>query len=374
MGIEANKMDSLDNRRLVVISPTAPPNICGVSDYSFLTAQEIIKFYRSASIGVVDVPQSSGVNDNGALKIGPWEEMLRQAADGPTDLLLHYTPTSYAWTGLPISLIQAMRRFKKTNPDNRIFIFFHELWSNSLSLKFHQIARNQLAKWSSYQMGSLADGISTLTNGQKKDLEAILKKPTIQLGLVGANITPTYKEIGLRSERQTGVWAVFGLAHTRLWALQAHLPLLKNLHEQGSLVQLHSIGPADNSYAREEAQFIEENFGKNVLVQFGSLQPEEVSRQLLHVEAAIVKQDADSLYKSGSFSALAAHAVPVVCEVPTSLNNPPGKALFRPNEVQENPEIIRNEEGKKRRQQLHNWFWSTRSWEAIGQDMHTWMS
>lgn len=367
-------MDSLENRKLVVIAPTAPPNICGVSDYSFLTTQEIARFYRSASIGVVDVPQRSDPNTLGLVNVGPWEEIIREAAAGPTDLLLHYTPTSYAWTGLPISLMYAMHRFKKTNADNRIFIFFHELWSNSFELKFHQIVRNQLAKWASFRMGNLADGISTLTNGQKKDLEAILKKPTIQLGLVGANIVPTSREMGLESERQSGVWAVFGLAHTRLWALQAHLPLLKNLYAQGTFRQLHSIGPADNSYAREEAVFMEENFGKDVLIQLGSLQPEEVSRQLLHVEAAVVKQDADSLYKSGSFSALAAHAVPVVCEVPTSLNNPPGKALFRPNEVQENPAIIRNEEGKKRRQQLHNWFWSTRSWEAIGQDMRLWMS
>ncbi|WP_461151927.1 hypothetical protein [Spirosoma pulveris] len=40
------------------------------------------------------------------------------------------------------------------------------------------------------------------------------------------------------------------------------------------------------------------------------------------VEAAVVKQDADSLYKSGSFAALVAHGVAVIC--PATLVNPPG--------------------------------------------------
>lgn len=369
-------MITTSNRKLIVISPTTSPNICGVSDYAYLTTKELAKFYISATIGVADMPQSLDDDYDESIKVQPWKNLLAGSKNEVSDLLIHYTPTSYAWVGFPASLIREVYRFKKRNPENRVFIFCHELWSNSYSMRFHQIVRNQLAKLASYQLGKIANGISTLTIGQKKDFEAILNKKTVRLGLVGANILPNINDryIGFRQSRQPGSWAVFGLAHTRLWALQAYLPLLKKLFDLGSLKHIYAIGPADNTYAREEAAFVEANFGKGVLIQTGVLKPNEVSKQLLNIEAAVVKQDADSLYKSGSFAALAAHAVSVICEVPITLSNPPGYALFRPAEVQENPDIIRTEDGKKRREQLHHWFWSTRSWEMIGQDIHTWMS
>jgi hypothetical protein len=70
---------------------------------------------------------------------------------------------------------------------------------------------------------------------------------------------------------------------------------------------------------------------------------------------------------------LAAHAVPIICEVDTQLDYPPGAALFQPNEVLANPGLLTSAEGERRRRQLHHWFWTTRSWEAIGQSLHTWL-
>lgn len=361
-------------RKLIVISPTIPPGICGVSDYSFLSTQQIAQFYESVGIGVADMPTLVAGSTVNVLPVSRWKEALLQASSGPSDVLLHFTPTAYAQSGLSIRLINAIRRFKKANSENRFFIFFHELWSNSFKMKFHQIARNQLAKWSSHQLGELADGISVVTTGQKKDLEAVLGKVQVRLGLVGANIVPINKDAGFLSQRQPGVWALFGLAHTRLWALQAHLPMLKKLQKQGHLHHIQAIGPAANSYAHQEAGFAEAHFGKGFLRQLGTLSPAEVSAQLLTVEAAVVKQDADSLYKSGSFAALAAHGVPVICQAPVTLVNPPGQGLFQPREVEDNPGLLSNEDGEVRRHVLHDWFWSSRSWEAIGNDLYQWMT
>lgn len=363
-----------NERTLVVIAPTAPPNICGVSDYAYLTAQRLASHYQSVTVGVRDYPVLP-VAGSDTLTVRPWLEALTAPSALPTDVLLHFTPMSYAWTGLPLNLVWALQRFRKQNRQNRVFVFFHELWSNSLELRFHQIARNRLARWSAYQIGKLADGITTLTAGQQQDLHQLLGAQTdVRLGLVGANIEPAEKEIGFLSARQSGVWALFGLAHTRLWAMQAHQSLLQSLFKQDALKQITAIGPVDSAFAQEEAAFAASAFGPDRLVQLGALQPADVSQQLLNVEAAIIKQDADSLRKSGSFAALAAHAVPVICEVPDKLDSPPGGAIFRPHEIVANPTLLVNAEGTFRRRQLHDWFWSTRSWNTISDDIQLWMA
>ncbi len=363
----------ITDRHLVVIAPTAPPNICGVSDYAYLTAQRLATHYQSTTIGVKDVP--TVINGADSMPVRYWLDALTTPSPLPTDVLLHFTPTSYAWTGLPLNLVRALQRFRRQNSQNRVFVFFHELWSDSLKLRIHQIARNRLARWSAYQVGKLADGITTLTSGQQDGLHQLLGSQTdVRLGLVGANIEPIEREIGFQSDRQSGVWALFGLSHTRLWAMQAHQPLLQSLFAQGKLKQITAIGPIDTAFAAEEAAFAASTFGPGKLIQLGTLEPAEVSQQLLTVEAAIIKQDADSLRKSGSFAALAAHAVPVICDVTEKLDSPPGQAIFRPHEVTANPGLLINDEGLHRRRQLHDWFWSTRSWSMIGNDMQRWMA
>ncbi|MFD2573296.1 hypothetical protein ACFSUS_21825 [Spirosoma soli] len=369
-------MTDKTNQRLVLIAPTAPPSVCGVSDYSYQTAQALQHFYKSIHFGVERVPDSMVSSTLGPVPVMRWQEALKVSSTSAesSDILLNYTPASYAWSCLPIGLILALRRFKAANPDNHIFVFVHEAWNGSGKLRIHQIIRNRLAKWSIGQIGKIAGGIAAVTTGQKKDLESLLRKHKVHLALVGANILPIEPGVGLTSAREAGVWVVFGLAHTRLWALQAYMPLLVEMHARGVLRQIRSIGPTDNNYALQEAALAEERFGAGMLVQLGVLKPAQVSEELLKAEAALVKQDADSLRKSGSFAALAAHGVSVVCEVPVTLDEPPGGAIFRPSELVVNPEIISNEESNRRRQQLHVWFWSTRSWEAIGENMLNWMS
>lgn len=212
-----------------------------------------------------------------------------------------------------------------------------------------------------------------MTEGQQQRLKVLLDSDRVRLNPIGSNILPDNKDDGLTSQRRVGEWVVFGLAHTRLWTLQAHIALLQHLHSKGQLIHIISVGPTDNAYAEQEATLISSQVGPGVLIQAGVLEPSDVSQQFLQAEAALVGQDADSLRKSSSFAALAAHAVPIICDVPDSLSEPPGGALFRPAEVRENVGLIRNEEGQRRSRAMHTWFWSTRSWDAIGQNMQDWL-
>lgn len=369
------------NSKLIIIAPTAPPNICGVSDYAYRIALNLEGDYESICLGVEDLPPGSvpnGVGQEGGknvLQVLHWREAIENAVKSGQayDLLLNYTPTSYAKTGLPIALLTGLKSFQKGSPQNRIFVFFHETWNGTPHLKLHHLIRDKFIKWSSLRISRLSSGISVITEHQKAKIQSILPESRIQINQVGANIYPADRYSGLTSERRKGEWVVFGLSHTRLWALKAHQDLIRHLLASGVMKKIRSIGPSDDTFAKQEAAFINEHFGENILEQLGALSTGQVSYELLTASGSLVGQTADSLRKSGSFAAMAAHGTPVVCSAPRVLADPPGSALFQPEELLADPNIISSDEGAGRIKRLHEWFWSTRSWEAISRDVKAWM-
>jgi len=195
----------------------------------------------------------------------------------------------------------------------------------------------------------------------------------VRKGRIGANILPAQESDGLKSERQQGDWIVFGLAHTRLWTLRTYILFIKTMKSRGLVKRIISVGPINNAYASQELEFANEHLGENVLIQLGALPADQVSRRLLHAEVALVASDPESLKKSGLFAALAAHAVPVISDVPTSLDDPPGRVIFRPVEIMNKAQILDSPEYDKRKKQLHHWFWKTRNWKTIELNMTSWM-
>jgi hypothetical protein len=368
-------MSNSINRQLIIIAPTCPPGVCGVSDYAYKTAIALNKSYRSVKIGVQYFP---ALIQDAPLAIPTvyWQKLLKQNIQNglATDLLLNFTPTSYSKFGLPYNLLNTLKQFKAASLANRIYVFFHETWDDSEGLKMHHRLRNTLIKYTVKSLSKLASGITVVTNEQKAKIELLTNNKKIRLSLVGANILPANKDYGLNSIRKPGEWVIFGLAHTRLWTIQQHLPLIKELYHKGVIKKIYAIGPLDNQFAVEELRLTKSMLGPDVLIQTGILEPDEVSDRMLTAEAALVGQTADSLRKSGTFAALSAHAVPVVCEAPISLDEPPGYAIFRPDELLSNQHIVSTTEGEKRRLLLHQWFWLTRSWEAIAIDMQSWIN
>jgi len=366
-------MTELLNKKLIVIAPTAPPEVCGVSDYAYKVGQELGKQYADVAIGADRLPTAPVPGHE--LPLAHWQELLQQAAVAPlgTDVFLNYTPTSFARSGLPIGLLKALRHFTQSRPDNRLFVFFHETWNDSRDLRLYQQVQQRIVRSAMGRIGQLATGVAVVNGEQQQKLAKLLRRTNIRVHPIGSNIVPAHPEAGFLSERQPGEWLVFGLSHTRLWSLEANLPLLKAMHAQGVLRHIRSVGPSDTKFARQEKELIDNTLGPNVLVQLGALAPNEISQQLLSAEAALVGLNANGLKKSGTFAAMAAHAVPVICEADKDLDYPPGMALFQPSEVLADPGVLTSAAGESRRRQLHEWFWATRSWEAIGQSLHTWL-
>ncbi|WP_407425930.1 hypothetical protein [Arcticibacter sp.] len=195
----------------------------------------------------------------------------------------------------------------------------------------------------------------------------------VRKGRIGANILPTHELDGLTSERQQGDWVVFGLAHTRLWTLKTYIIFIKTMKARGLIKRVLAIGPINNSHADQELKFANEHLGENVLFQLGALPADEVSTQLLRAEAALIASSPETLKKSGLFAAVAAHALPVICDVPSNLLDPPGRALFKPAELMNKSNILVSPEYEKRKKQLHHWFWRTRNWKIVELNMKSWM-
>lgn|GEM_PF-1479031 len=195
----------------------------------------------------------------------------------------------------------------------------------------------------------------------------------VRKGRIGANILPAHESDGLRSERQQGDWIIFGLAHTRLWTLKTYILFIKTMKSRGLIKRILAIGPINNNYADQELEFANEHLGEDVLFQLGALPADEVSGELLQAEVALVASSPETLKKSGSFAALAAHALPIICDIPSNLSDPPARALFKPAELMNKSDILVSPEYEKRKKQLHHWFWRTRNWKVIELNMTSWM-
>lgn len=369
-------MGNIEDYRLIVLAPTAPPGICGIGDYSFNIANTLGKLYKSVNIGVEKIENLNTPIPSSNISIDFWTALLKEACidNLPTVLFLNYSPTAYSKIALPLRLLVEIKRFKKANPKNRVFILFHEIWNGNPNLPLHHFIKDKITQISIYQLWKMADALGVVTIEQRNKLRRRfnIESNNIYIGLIGANILPINRDIGFTSLRRRGEWVIFGLPHTRLWAFQDNLTFMKDMYKKGYLKKLNTIGPRDNTFAKQEVALANENFGEGFLFALGELQPMQVSEQLLCSEAAIISQTADSLNKSGSFASLAAHAVPIICQIP-SLKEPFKGSIFNPLEIISNPNVFYNNLGKNKISRLHKWFWSMRGWDAISLDLTNWM-
>jgi hypothetical protein len=364
-------MKNYPESKLIIISLSIPPEVCGVSDYAFHVAKAMQKNYDVVEVAYDRLPAGNLAAANDFIKVGFWKDLLLNAG-ADTTVLLNYTPRGYHNLAIPMKLILALRRFRMEEQKHRLYIIFHETWNGSKNLKFHHRVLDKFAIWSAKSLGNIASGIAVITSEQKRKVGSVLQDQKVKILNVGANIFPANFNEGLISVRESGLWVVFGLPHTRLQTLKTHHRIISVLIESKLIHVIKSIGPSDGNLGKEEFLYAEETFGKNILQQTGSLSVSAVSDLLVRAQGALIGQTADSLRKSGSFAAVAAHATPVICDVPATLLDPPGLSMFRPEELEADPAIFEIEKAK-RSKQLHDWYWNTRSWDAIASDLLIWM-
>ncbi|HUR59652.1 MAG TPA: hypothetical protein VM029_18175, partial [Opitutaceae bacterium] len=244
-------------------------------------------------------------------------------------VVLHYVGYAYQPKGIPVWLPRALRQWrhggKSATPSapRRLVVMFHEMYARSSPLR------------SPFWVGPFARRIIrdlvTLSDAWVTSCERYHRQLTTEFGAektegrilpIPSNI-PAPGEITFEETRGGRLRAVlFGLAKTRLWALERHWQLLRALHQASRLEHITLMGKRPEPEDERAWQSWSERIGPGVKWrQRFDLSTSEISAELAQHDLGLLANEPDILTKSGVFAALATHGViPIV-------STPAGEAL-----------------------------------------------
>lgn len=304
---------------LTHIVPRLPPAVGGVGDYcvklwdywlepqpqwSFLiTADAAESQAQWLSVKIAEFEKSS------TSLISALEALNVQTA------VLHYSGYGYHPKGCPVWLPQALGRWKAVNSQRRVAVMFHELyatgpiWSSNFWVKpfAQKIIRDLIG---------LADvWVTSCSRYQTELVDRFAANPKQgALIPIGSNILPNQPVNFDRPWMATGKKlkvVIFGLARTRLWTLNVHAKLLKQLCDRNLVESITLAGNSelDAKGTRQMAQH-RAYIGHNHLWQEAfDLTPDQVSQLLVTQDLGLVCNEPDILTKSSVFAVLSAHGV-----------------------------------------------------------------
>lgn len=230
--------------------------------------------------------------------------------------VLHYSGYGYHPKGCPLWLPQALGRWKAVNSQRRVVVMFHELyatgsiWSSNFWVKpfAQKIIRDLI---------SLSDLWVTSCSRYQTELVHRFAANPKQGALIpiGSNILPNQpvnfdRPWSLATAKKLKV-VIFGLARTRLWTLNVHAKLLKQLCDRNLVESITLAGNSelDAKGTREMAQH-RAYIGHNHLWQEAfDLTPDQISQLLVTQDLGLVCNEPDILTKSSVFAVLSAHGV-----------------------------------------------------------------
>ena len=225
------------------IVPLFPPRIDGIGDYGLLLAAHLRDGYGMESRFLIGDPAwrpgaaagfpARAVSGRGA---GALERGLADA--GP--VMLHYVGYGYQKRGVPLWLVDGLRRWKLAEPSRRLVVIFHELWSSGPPWRsefYLRPAQRHLAS----RLLRLSDASLTSTPTMVRLLDAIVPGRTA-FHPVPSNL-PAVDPAARRLNRGGPVRVViFGQEGTRLRSVQSHGALLAGLVREDLLAGVDVVG------------------------------------------------------------------------------------------------------------------------------------
>ena len=232
--------------------------------------------------------------------------------------VLHYVGYGFQPKGIPVSLPGALVTWKRAHPNRRLVTMFHEMYARSSPLRspfwVAPIARRIIR-----QLVGISD--SWVTSCQKYFAQLTTEfgaRPELGRAIpIGSNIAlaaePTLSN---RPPAEGFRFVIFGLARTRIWALERHWRLLRALRAAGALHSITLLGKPNAPQDERAWQTLKSRLGADVRwdLRF-NLPADEISRELLAHDFGLLANEPNTLTKSGVFAALAAHGViPIVAQ------------------------------------------------------------
>lgn len=323
-------------RTLVHVVPAVPPAIDGVSDY----ARKLWQHWpsprppwrvatRHAPPGASEAWPEVEIASFGA---GPsqMERVLNEVPPASSTLVLHYVGYAYHPRGVPTWLPDVARGWKRGG--GKVVVMFHEMWAGGTP----QSSSFWLQPWSrgiARELAGLCDGWVTSCHAARDKL--VLegradpgKGTVIPIGSAfePGELTPAEPidwhrpwPLDLAREQAPGrglKLVIFGLPTTRLWILQAHHGLLREVCARSLVESITLLGKSGGGAPVEEATAqIQELVGapKYLWRTASDLSAVDLSRLLREQDAGLLAGTSDLLLKSSTYAALCAHGVVPLC-------------------------------------------------------------
>jgi hypothetical protein len=301
---------------VVHITPQLPPAIDGVGDYctnlwqhwpesdsdrdwKFLVARGAEETRRA--LPGIDVREF-------ALNADSLTGALNEAA--PDVVILHYVGYAYQPKGIPVWLPGALDRWKKAGSERRLVTMFHEMyaWSSPLRSPFWV---SPFARRIIRDLVGLSDAWVTNCDRYLNQLISRFnaRADAGRMLPIGSNIPLAADAAPLTRNPLSLRIVVFGLARTRLWALQRHWQLLKALRERGLIHSITLLGKSGETSDERDWQRLADRIGNVTWRRRFDLTQGEISRELAEQDLGLLANEPDILTKSGVFAALATHGV-----------------------------------------------------------------
>ena len=236
-------------------------------------------------------------------------------------VLLHYVGYAYQPKGIPVWLPGALEQWKRRQAGRRVIIMFHEMYARSSPLR-SPFWVSPFARQIIRQLVALSDGWVTSCNRYFRQLttEFNARPSAGRIIPIGSNI-PLVSPLAPKWLGNGGTtlkfrFVLFGLAKTRLWALEKHWRLLRTLGTAGMVEHVTLLGKHPEPDDERTWQRFADRAGDSIAwrKQF-DLASAAVSHELREHDFGLLANEPDILTKSGVFAALAAHGViPIVAD------------------------------------------------------------
>jgi len=314
---------------LAVVSPTWPPERCGVADFAWWLAKSlgdhrvIRVFTREAGSPVPESVPADSITMESMPRDWDFCGSRKLARDltrgGYHSILVHYSPFLYArrgidpWMALFLGSILSAAR-PRSRPRPRLIVMFHEIFE-PLHLGPRSFLRGSFQLVIALAIGFLASDLVVASQERRTFLSRLLfwKRSRIHFIPVGSNI-PVVAELEDRNswrrkqgiEEDASVVAVFGLAHPskNLQTMVDVLARLSRLKKSISLVAIGSVGAVIRNG-------IDRMSGLK-FVDLGFLDAESVSRALAAADVVCLPYVDGVSTRRTTFMACLAHGIPVV--------------------------------------------------------------
>jgi len=282
-------------KRIVHITPTLPPNINGLGDFSYLLAQAMETLVEVETVFVVN-SMPAGELENNVVEFNA-DNLYNKLYDiRPDAVILHFVSYAYQKKGLPFYMPKVLQKLKQET-GCKILVYFHELHSatkNVLTTAFYIFP---LQKIIIKQLYYLADQTFTNCVYYKTRLsKALGGKPNnvIVTGLY-SNIPEKYYNEAVVKEDTCMV--IFGseILRNQIYGSKHFDRVVKAL----GIKTIYDIGAGDMEYNNPDV-----NFNK-----LGKLPAEDIAVYLNKATYGAIEYPTRFLGKSGIQSAYAAFGV-----------------------------------------------------------------